>query len=174
MQTANTLKDQEIVLPCFASSRQYLIYVQNSLKHLLLATAICLFELRLSAEEAAGFTQGTAFNAMPLYKASSDPKEIVLNLWGQSMECFDAEISALHFFWCSHWNGPGQIGTREKKKGPCGGSGESIEFLPVEDRLSLLFFQFFLSFLFFFGGLCCPHCADNISHFTERSHFGLT
>lgn len=126
--------------------------MQKSLKHLLLATAICLFELRLSAEEAAGFTQGTAFNAMPLYKASSDPQEIVLNLWGQSMECFDAEISALHFFWCSHWNGPGQIGTREKK-GPCGGSGESIEFLPVEDRLSLFFSNFSSSF-FSGGGLC--------------------
>lgn len=108
MQTANTLTER----PVDCST-----HVQNSLRHLLLATAICLFELRLSAEEASGFTQGTAFNAMPLYKASSDPQEIVLNLWGQSMECFDAEISALHFFWCSHWNGPGQIGTERKKKG---------------------------------------------------------
>ena len=40
---------------------------------------------------------------------------------------------------------------RREKKGPCGGSGESIEFLPVEHRLSLFFFlQFFI--IFFFGG----------------------
>lgn len=103
MQTANTLTERPVELFYLAS-------------HLLLATAMCLFELRLSAGEAAGFTQGTAFNAMPLYKASSDPQEIVLNLWGQSMECFDAEISALHFFWCSHWNGPGQIGTERKTR----------------------------------------------------------
>ena len=90
--------------------------MQNSLKFLLLATAICFFELRLSAEEAAGFTQGTAFNAMPLYKASPDPQEIVLNLWGQSMKCFEAEISAFTFSGARIGTNQGRLERREKKK----------------------------------------------------------
>lgn len=90
--------------------------MQKSLKHLLLATAICLFELRLSAEEAAGFTQGTAFNAMPLYKASSDPQEIVLNLWGQSMECFDERFLPYTFSGARIGTDQGRL-EREKKKG---------------------------------------------------------
>ena len=57
---------------------------------------------------------------------------------------------------------------REIKKGPCGGSGESIEFLPVEDRLSLLFLQFFI--IFFWGGVVLSSlCGQHFPFHGEES-----